>query len=258
MNDGYSLLSDQEITPQTRLSGSSDDQIISSSPLETKSFGELLGRTIIEQKKRSPHASQSVVIGLVGDLGAGKTTFTQGLARGLGLQTRVTSPTFTLINEYTAPAQALRLFHVDSYRLAVDPAQLPNPAPDQTGPDDALALQLYGLGIDDIFDSVEDGPSAQEGGPPESAMTHVVAIEWADRISDLLPDDRLTLCFVSPPDRQREGQIAAANERTLRFCASGPSSQALLAALQTALAPSQEASLPPAPDHCRGGVDAPR
>ncbi len=258
MNDGRSLLSDQEITPQTRPSGSSTDQIISSSPLETKSFGELLGQTIIEQKKRSPHASQSVVIGLVGDLGAGKTTFTQGLARGLGLQTRITSPTFTLINEYTAPAQDLHLFHVDSYRLAVEPAQAPNPAPDQAGPDDALALQLYGLGIDDIFDPIEDGPSAREGGPPEPAMTHVVAIEWADRISDLLPDDRLTLRFVSPPDRQRAGQVAAANERILRFCAGGPSSQALLAALQTACARSQPASPPPAPDHCRGGAHAPR
>ncbi len=258
MNDGHSLLSDQEITPQTHPSGSSTDQIKSSSPLETKSFGELLGQTIIEQKKRSPHASQSVVIGLVGDLGAGKTTFTQGLARGLGLQSRITSPTFTLINEYLAPAHDLRLFHVDSYRLAVDPAQPPNPAPDQAGPDDALALQLYGLGVDDIFDPVEDGPSAPEGGPPQSAMTHVVAIEWADRISDLLPDDRLTLRFGSFPNRQREGQVAAANERTLRYCAGGPSSRALLAALQTALARSREASPPPAPDHCRGGAHAPR
>ena len=104
---------------------------------------------------------------------------------------------------------------------------------------------------------VEDGPSAQEGGPPQSAMTHVVAIEWADRISVLLPDDRLTLRFGSPPDRQREGQAAAENERTLRFCAGGPSSRALLAALQTALARSWEASPPPAPDHCRGGAHAP-
>ncbi len=257
MNDGRSLLSEREITPEIHPSGSSIDQIISSSPLETKSLGELLGQTIIEQKKRSPHASQSVVIGLVGDLGAGKTTFTQGLARGLGLQARITSPTFTLINEYPAPAQDLRLFHVDSYRLAVDPAQPPNPAPDQAGPDDALALQLHGLGIDDIFDPVEDEPSAREAGPPQPAMTHVVAIEWADRISDLLPDDRLTLRFVSPPHRQRKGQIAAADERTLRFCAGGPSSRALLAALQTASARSQEASPPPAPDHCRGGARAP-
>ena len=258
VNDDRSLLSDQEITPEIRPSGSSDDQIISSSPLETKSLGELLGQTIIEQKKRSPHASQSVVIGLVGDLGAGKTTFTQGLARGLGLQSRITSPTFTLINEYPAPAHDLRLFHVDSYRLAVDPAQPSNPAPDQAGPDDALALQLYGLGIDDIFDPVEDDPSAREGGPPEPAMTHVVAIEWADRVSDLLPDDRLTLRFVSPPDRQRKGQIAPANDRILSFCPGGPSSRALLDALQTACARSPEPSSPTAPDHCRGGARAPR
>ncbi len=258
MNDGRSLLSDQEITPEIRPSGLSDDQIISSSPLQTKNLGELLGQTIIERKKRSPRASQPVVIALVGDLGAGKTTFTQGLARGLGLQARITSPTFTLINEYPAPAHDLRLFHVDSYRLALDPAQPPNPAPDQAGPDDALALQLHGLGIDDIFDAAADRPSASEEGPPESAMTHVVAIEWADRISDLLPDDRLTLRFVSPPHRQPQGQAAAANERILRFCAGGPSSRALLAALPTARARARAASPPPAPDHCRGGARDPR
>ena len=72
-------------------------RIISSSPLETKKLGELLGQTI----------RQGVVIGLMGELGAGKTTFAQGLARGLGVQARITSPTFTLINEYTVPmAQA--------------------------------------------------------------------------------------------------------------------------------------------------------
>ena len=89
-------------------------------------------------------------------------------------------------------------------------------------------------------------------------MTHVVAIEWADRISDLLPDDRLTLRFVSPPLRQRQGQTAAADERILRFCAGGPASRALLAALPTTRARARAASPPPATDHCRGGARDPR
>src|SRR5260221_9935381 len=78
---------------------------ISHSPSETESLGEKFGRT----------AQSGLVIALTGDLGAGKTQFVKGLARGLGISTRVHSPTFTLVNEYGGGR--LKLFHLDLYRL---------------------------------------------------------------------------------------------------------------------------------------------
>src|SRR6185369_12914818 len=78
---------------------------ISHSPAETEALGESWGRAV----------TRGLVIGLSGDLGAGKTQLVKGLARGLDITTRVHSPTFTLVNEYSGGR--LRLFHLDLYRL---------------------------------------------------------------------------------------------------------------------------------------------
>jgi tRNA threonylcarbamoyladenosine biosynthesis protein TsaE len=78
---------------------------ISHSPAETESLGETWAR----------EADRGWVIGLIGDLGAGKTQLVKGLARGLGATERVHSPTFALVNEYTTGR--LPLFHLDLYRL---------------------------------------------------------------------------------------------------------------------------------------------
>ena len=78
---------------------------ISHNPAETESLGETWGRA----------AQRGLVIGLSGDLGAGKTRLVKGIARGLGITARVHSPTFTLVNEYGGGR--LRLFHLDLYRL---------------------------------------------------------------------------------------------------------------------------------------------
>ncbi len=99
------------------------------------------------------------VLALAGDLGAGKTAFTQGLARGLGITEPVTSPTFTLINQYRT-AEGIRLQHVDSYRLANAP------------------LEMWDVGLADLF-----------------AGDDIVVIEWADRIPGLLPEERLEIVF---------------------------------------------------------------
>jgi tRNA threonylcarbamoyladenosine biosynthesis protein TsaE len=74
-------------------------------PADTEALGERFGR----------HAQSGWVIALSGDLGAGKTQFVRGLARGLGIAGRVHSPTFTLVNEYAGGR--LTLFHLDLYRL---------------------------------------------------------------------------------------------------------------------------------------------
>jgi len=84
---------------------------ISHSPAETEALGELWGRA----------AREGLVIGLSGDLGAGKTQLVKGLARGLGIPARTHSPTFTLVNIYRGGR--LTLFHIDLYRLDT-PAQM--------------------------------------------------------------------------------------------------------------------------------------
>ncbi len=94
------------------------------------------------------------VLALVGDLGAGKTWLTRAIALGMGIRDEVTSPTFTLVHEYRG---AVPMFHLDTYRLE--------------RPED-----LFDLGFEDYL---------QRQG--------VIVIEWADRVSDLLPPERLTL-----------------------------------------------------------------
>ncbi len=91
------------------------------------------------------------VVCLHGDLGAGKTCFVQGLARALGVRRPVGSPTFTLINEYRGRRG---LAHIDLYRIRG-------------------AADAYGLGLEDYL-AHYDG---------------IVAIEWAERAAELLPDD---------------------------------------------------------------------
>ena len=107
---------------------------ISHSPAETESLGERWGR----------EAQRGLVIALTGDLGAGKTQLVKGIARGLGVTSRVHSPTFTLVNEYSGGH--LRLFHLDLYRLET-------------------RQQILGAGLEEYFRP--DG---------------VAVIEWAERI----------------------------------------------------------------------------
>ncbi|MDQ1467352.1 MAG: tRNA threonylcarbamoyladenosine biosynthesis protein TsaE [Actinomycetota bacterium] len=104
------------------------------------------------------------VISLVGDLGAGKTAFAQGLARGLGVAGPVTSPTFTIVQEYEG---RLPVAHVDVYRL--DTIQ-----------------DLYDLGFDELID---DG--------------RVTIVEWGDLIAPALPADHLVV-RIDPGDADTE------------------------------------------------------
>ena len=106
------------------------------------------------------------VLGLCGDLGAGKTHFVKGLCSGLGAAAEVTSPTFTLIHEYRGGR--LPLFHFDLYRLEAE--------------DDLLRI-----GFDEYLDA---------GG--------VLALEWADKFPALLPPNTRWLRFIHRADGGRE------------------------------------------------------
>ena len=116
------------------------------------------------------------VLALQGDLGAGKTVLTQGIAQGLGITARVTSPTFTLVSEYTRPNGDL-LIHIDCYRLG-----------SPTGADGALEATFFGL------EEIVDRSDA------------IVVIEWAERVATLLPPDYLQISLsydrITPDQRQ--------------------------------------------------------
>ena len=109
---------------------------------DTREVGEALSASL--------RARDAVV--LTGELGAGKTTFVQGVARGLGIEDQVSSPTFTLVKEYRG---ILDIAHVDVYRLE-------------------RVQDVVDLGLDELGDG--------EG---------VLLVEWGDAVEDLLPDQRL-------------------------------------------------------------------
>ncbi len=117
-------------------------------------------------RRLAPTLQPGSVLALHGDLGSGKTCFVTGVARALDIPDAITSPTFTMINEYVG---TLGLCHMDLYRIS--------------NPD-----ELFTLGLDDYFDS--DG---------------ITVIEWAERAGDLLPEDTIHVLFevLDAPDSRR-------------------------------------------------------
>lgn len=118
----------------------------------TRTQGALLGR----------HLRAGDVVRLEGELGAGKTTFVQGVVAALGSTMRVVSPTFTLVNEYHTP-RGLTVHHMDAYRLGLTEHN-------EQGVDT--------LGLGDLLEG--DG---------------VLLVEWSEHIAALLPADGLTVYF---------------------------------------------------------------
>ena len=144
----------------------------SSSSKETKKFAESLAKKIL---KRGPRKKDATVLALYGDLGAGKTTFVQGFYKGLGLKTRVTSPTFILMRrtamngkhlQHLQPPKPLQqkiftnVFHIDLYRLRHN-------------------SELAHLKLKDVF----------------SDPSHIVLIEWPERASRMMPPKRTQIIF---------------------------------------------------------------
>ena len=130
-------------------------EFITNSPQETEALGQRLAQLL----------QPGSVIAYRGDLGAGKTAFTRGLARGLGVTEQVTSPTYTIVNEYTGGR--MPLFHFDMYRL---------------GSSD----ELFDIGWEDYL---------ERGG--------VCAVEWSENVWDALEDPILITIYRLSEDTRR-------------------------------------------------------
>ena len=138
-------------------------EFITNSPIETEKVGEALGKIL----------QPGSILAYEGDLGAGKTAFTRGLARGLGAKEQVTSPTYTIVNEYLSGR--MPLFHFDMYRLA-------------------SADDLWDIGWEDYL---------ERGG--------VCAVEWSENVADAL-EDAITVRIEKTGDTSRKITIEGAGE----------------------------------------------
>ncbi len=114
-----------------------------------------------------------------GDLGAGKTSFARGIGRGWGSTIRVTSPSFTLVNEYPRQHDGRVLYHIDCYRLEA-------------------SAEIATVGLEDIFES--DG---------------AIMVEWPERIDDWLPTDRIWIALSYVDDMRRHLRITAQGDRSI-------------------------------------------
>ncbi|HIQ87343.1 MAG TPA: tRNA (adenosine(37)-N6)-threonylcarbamoyltransferase complex ATPase subunit type 1 TsaE [Candidatus Scatomorpha gallistercoris] len=130
-------------------------EILTHSEMETEKAGENLAAKIAD----------GTVVAMYGELGAGKTAFVRGMARGMGLDCRVNSPTFTIVNEYIGERT---LLHFDMYRLG-------------------SADELWDIGWDDYL-----------------ARGAVCAVEWSENVSDAFTGDEISVRFekLSATDRR--------------------------------------------------------
>ena len=128
-------------------------EYLSHNEIETEAIAARLAATL----------APGSVVAYQGGLGMGKTAFTRGLASGLGYSGRVTSPTFTIVNEYEGGR--LPLFHFDMYRLADSEA-------------------LFDIGWEDYL---------ERGG--------VCAVEWSELVADALPSDTIYVTITRCPDQ---------------------------------------------------------
>ena len=133
---------------------------ITLSPAETEQTGEELAKSI----------TGGTVVAMFGDLGAGKTAFVRGMAKGFGITDRVTSPTFAIVNEYQG--EKIRLCHFDMYRLS-------------------SAEELYEIGWEDYLTN-----------------DTVCAVEWSENILPAIPKGSLKVNITSFGENKRKIEIS--------------------------------------------------
>lgn len=148
--------------------------ITTNSPDETQNLGRCLGASL----------TCGDVLALYGDLGSGKTCLVQGIAQGMEVLGRVSSPTFIIMRQHTPGSFGAALYHIDAYRL---------------GDGD----ELWQMGLEDWL------------------YNGAVVIEWAERVAEALPQDRLEVTLSGQGD-----------ERQVAFKANGPRSLRIMEYLQ--------------------------
>ncbi|MDD3072586.1 MAG: tRNA (adenosine(37)-N6)-threonylcarbamoyltransferase complex ATPase subunit type 1 TsaE [Candidatus Pacebacteria bacterium] len=126
---------------------------LSSNSSKTEKEGELLGKKILKEKK------EGVVLALSGDLGAGKTTFLKGFAKGIGVKEKILSPTFVIFRKMPISKER-NFFHFDCYRLKNE-------------------KDLFSLGFEEIIKNKKN----------------IIAIEWPEKIKKSLPYDSIFINF---------------------------------------------------------------
>ena len=135
-----------------------DIRVVTTSSSQTKKLGSVLAKQIME----TPSQESAFVIALVGDLGGGKTTFLQGLAKGLGLKEKILSPTFVIMKRYQIDSgkNYKNFYHIDCYRVE-------------------SSEEIMSLGFSEM---IKDNKG-------------IIAVEWADKVKDILPKSSLFLYF---------------------------------------------------------------
>ena len=148
-------------------------EILTKSAKETKKLGEKLAKRILLSfpSKRK----KTMVIGLFGDLGGGKTTFLQGFAKGLGIKEKILSPTFILMKKFQI-TKFKYFYHFDCYRIK-EPKE------------------ILDLGWEEIISNPQN----------------IVAVEWADRIEKILPKDTISINFEFIDENRRKITIKNPN-----------------------------------------------
>ncbi len=134
-------------------------EIITKSAQETKNLG----------KKLAADLKGGELLALTGELGSGKTTFAQGLAKGLGIKQRIISPTFIFMRKYDLGSK--NFYHVDLYRL-----------------EDNVEREVRNLGIEEIWNNPEN----------------MIVIEWAEKIEGMLPKNKMWIEFENLGEDERK------------------------------------------------------
>lgn len=134
-------------------------EILTQSPSQTKKLGKILAKEFLKTS-----TEKALILGLIGDLGGGKTTFLQGFAQGLRIKERVLSPSFVIMKKFQlnnlTTKQFNNFYHFDCYRIE-------------------RGREILNLGFREIISNPQN----------------IISIEWADRISKILPADTLILKF---------------------------------------------------------------
>ena len=138
-------------------------KIKTKSAKETKSLAKELAKNLVNKKK-------SLVLALSGELGTGKTTFTQSFAKALGVKKRILSPTFLIMKRFPLMISSFKnLYHLDTYRVKAE--------------------DLKRLDVGEIFEG-----------------ENIVLIEWADRVKEILPKGTIWIKF-EHGERENERKI---------------------------------------------------